>query len=130
MLLQQLPTGLKLRQPWSGPRRIPFVRHCSIDGPLNRQQGLVCDLSTAGAYVRLHGELEPGTVVWISFEIFAGELPLVAEAIVAWQNVEPRRIPELPPGCGLRFSGMGPRDAARIKAVVEGYTTPSASPGG
>ena len=129
MLLQQLPTDLKLRQPWSGPLRIPFVRHCSIDGPLNRQQGLVCDISTAGAYVRLHGELEPGTVVWISFEILPGELPLVAEAIVAWQNVEPRRIPELPPGCGLRFSSMSPRDAERIKSVVDGYATLPATQG-
>jgi hypothetical protein len=78
--------------------------------------------------VRPLGELEPGTVVWISFEIFPRELPLVAEAIVAW-HVEPRRIPELPPGCGLRFSGMSPRDAARIKSVVDGYATRSTTPG-
>jgi hypothetical protein len=122
MMLQLLPTGLKVRQPRSGLLRIPFMRRCAIVGPMGRQQGLICDISTAGAYVRLHGELDPGATVQLSFEIFTGEQPVVVEAAVMWQNADPRRVPELPPGCGLRFVQMSARDEARVAALVKGYT--------
>ena len=122
MMLQLLPTDLKIRQPRSGPVRIPFMRRCVITGPLNRQQGLICDISTAGMYVRLHGELEPGTTVQVSFDLFSGEPPVEAEAAVMWQNSESSRVRELPPGCGLSFLRMDPDDAARVAALVKGYT--------
>ena len=129
----RVPTEWRVRQPFSGRVRIPFVQHCRVEesGRLV-PGGLLCDLSTAGAYLRLHPAPRAGARLTLSFSLFPGdELPIVAQAEVCWLNVpDALRVPGLPPGCGLRFVGLEPHDLDRIQGLVAAYqsaplTTPA-----
>lgn len=123
----RLPVKLYVRQPRSGILRIPFLQPCQLASASGEQTGLVCDLSTAGVYVRLDRLPPPGERVDVSFQLFPGDpLPLQAQAEVAWVNEpESPRLPDLPPGCGLRFLHMSPEDALRVSELVKAALTPA-----
>jgi hypothetical protein len=126
----RVPSDFRMRQPLSGNVRIPFLQRCRVSGPDGEQQGLICDLSTAGIYVRLDRLPDWGTVVHVTFDLFPGDpIPMQVDAEVVWQNVpEQPRVPDLPPGCGLRFVQTSPGDAARIAALVTASTSTSFFP--
>ena len=118
----RVPTELRVKLPTSGRARIPFLQRCKVKGPDGREHaGLICDLSTAGIYVRIDPLPEWHTVVHVTFELLPGDpMPMQVDAEVAWLNdpAEPR-VPELPPGAGLRFVETSPEAAARIAALVK-----------
>lgn len=129
-LTLRVPTDMRLREPASGKLRIPFLQRCVVSDPEGEQPGLVCDLSTAGVYVRLDRIPERGTVVHVRFDLFPGDpLPMQVDAEVAWRNgPDDRSVPELPQGCGLRFLSTAPEDAERVAALVKAATTTATFP--
>jgi uncharacterized protein (TIGR02266 family) len=123
-----LPANWEMRVPQSGQIRIPFMKRCVVaaaDGP---HDGLVCDLSEGGLYVRLDPPPPAGTRVQVTFELFAGDgSPVLTDAVVMWQNSgDARRLADLPPGCGVRFTHVDDVDRARIASLVKAYLTPPA----
>ena len=121
-----LPSSWEMRVPQSGQIRIPFMKRCVVSAAEGPQDGLVCDLSEGGLYVRLDPPPPAGTRVQIKFELFAGDgVPVLTDAVVMWQNTgESRRLADLPPGCGIQFTKVEAIDRARIASLVKAYLTP------
>ena len=65
---------------------------------------------------------EPGQTVSVSFNLPGDTAAVESAATVTWQNLdEPGGAAGLPPGCGLRFTGLIPADHHRIGALVHDY---------
>jgi hypothetical protein len=122
----RVPTELRVKHPSSGRARIPFLQRCKVTAPGGLEQsGLICDLSTAGIYVRMDPLPEWHSVVHVTFDLLPGDpFPMQLDAEVAWLNdpAEPR-VPELPPGVGLRFVDSSPEATARIASLVKASIT-------
>ncbi len=100
--------------------RIPFVHGCLLTTRSRVRGGLVCNLSLHGVYVTLDEPLpDPGDEVHVSVQIPGQEPLLQAHAIVTSQNRHSSFGPDgLPPGVGLRFGGLDPAYAQRIRSLV------------
>jgi Tfp pilus assembly protein PilZ len=108
--------------PRSGKVRIPFISACTFAGEQGSTSGSLCNLSTLGVYAALDRIPEVGERGWITFATPDDPRSFSANATVAWHNPEyARRMHALPPGGGLRFEGLSPRDSARLEALVENY---------
>ncbi len=118
-----VPTAWRIRQPHSGASRIPFVQRCRMHGPTGEREGLICDLSTIGLFVRVDPVPPPGALFQVEFRLFPSDEQAVRSyAVVAWQNpAGTPRVRELPPGCGLRFLDLMATDRERIESLVRAY---------
>ena len=108
--------------PPSGQARIPFTAPClfSIEG--SELSGVLCNLSTVGAFATFEVLPRLGARGRIRFGVpsLAGDFKV--DALVAWLNPAEARIkPALPPGCGLEFVGLSPIDEAILATVVDSY---------
>jgi hypothetical protein len=82
-------------------------------------------LSAAGLYITLEPVPGVGEAFVISLPLPGREVPLTVDSVVTWRNaLWDRRVLDLPPGCGLRFLGLSPRDLQHIHALVKSYVTP------
>lgn len=109
-----------ISQPYSALWRVPVVEPCLLEGEGQPASGLVCNLSMQGAYVAVQPIPRVGEHVRLSFALPEGSARVVLEAVVCWQNPEPR--PQtLPPGCGLFFLAPTWADRQRIEAAVRGF---------
>ncbi len=109
-------------RPHSGFTRIPYTQRCRLRRGEQQVSGLLCNISVLGVYVALAEPPDVDEVVDLEFPLPGSDEPVVARAIVTWQNAEePQKADGLPPGCGLRFSAVDPGDAARIEAIVAEY---------
>jgi DNA-binding response OmpR family regulator len=115
----------QVRRPCSGLSRIPFAQPCHLQGVRGRRDAKTCDLSAAGVYITLEPVPGVGEGFVISLPLPGREVPLTVDSVVTWRNA-PRdhRALDLPPGCGLRFLGLSPRDLQQIHALVKSYVTP------
>ena len=115
----RLPTAWRLREPHSGRSRIPFVQKCELKGFAGVRAGLICDLSVVGLYVAIEPVPDLGEVFSLRFALLSDDLPVAVDAVVTWRNpVEAHKITDLPPGCGLKFVGLDPRDLKRMESLV------------
>lgn len=107
------------RAPASGFLRIPFAQRCEIELDGARRSCLTCNLSLLGLYLHLDPPPERGTEVGLRFLLPDGGPPVSASAMVTWSNEDPpASIVDLPVGCGLRFTGMGPEERARVERLI------------
>jgi len=130
MMIAKVPTTWKVKEPRSGRARIPFVQRCTVTEPRGECKALICDLSVAGAYVRLDPPPRRGATLGLSFHLFpADPQPVVATAEVVWRNApDSPRVADLPPGCGLRFLDISADDSDRIAALVHAYAVSFPTP--
>lgn len=113
--------------------RIPFVAPCVLSGLDGPRRASVCNLSRDGIYVSVEPVPATGTAVIVAFRLPGMEEAFERVAVVAWRNPEgPGRVHALPPGCGLRFSGLTGEDSARLAALVDEYagSLPASAAGG
>jgi hypothetical protein len=116
----RLPTAWRLREPYSGAARIPYVQRCRLQGPMGEREGLICDLSVRGVYVALEPIPALQESFTLSFELMTDELPLVVPSVVTWRNAgQGQKVMDLPPGCGLQFVALEARDRDRIDRLVK-----------
>jgi hypothetical protein len=116
----QFQVGVGL--PPSGKARIPFVAPCIFVGDSEEFPGTLCNVSTLGAFAALDRLPRQGERGKVRFGVpgIAGDFKV--DASVAWLNpAHPRRMPALPPGCGLAFENLSPIDEAILTTVVESY---------
>jgi hypothetical protein len=86
------------------------------------REGSVWNLSLFGLYLAIDAPLPPvGQELDLTFTLEGDELSIICVAKVAWQNPPSAIIRGLgsvalglPPGCGLMFVTLDPRDRARI----------------
>ena len=119
----RVPTVWKVKAPRSGLPRIPFVQRCRLRDVDGEHDGLICDLSPAGVFVRMEPVLPKGALLGVSFRLFpSDEEPVRATAEVVWQNdPDAPSVADLPPGCGLRFLDLPEADSHRIDVLVRAY---------
>jgi CheY-like chemotaxis protein len=115
----------EVRRPCSGLARIPFAQSCHLQGVRGHHDAKICNLSAAGVYITLEPVPGVGEAFVISLPLPGREVPLTVDSVVTWRNaLWDRRVLDLPPGCGLRFLGLSPRDLQQIHALVKSYVTP------
>ena len=113
-----------VREPSSGLSRIPFARPCQLHGVKGRYVAKTCDLSAAGVYVALEPVPDIGENFVISFPLPGRNAPLSVESVVTWHNARwDRRVPDLPPGCGMRFLSLASPDLQQIHTLVRLFVT-------
>lgn len=117
MLVSELPQAT---QPNSGVRRVPFFRRCRLQALGADTVGVVCNLSSGGAYVATQSALRVGDQVRISFQLPWREESMVFDAVVCWDNSD-HRARALPPGCGLEFLAPAWSDQLRIQSVIRAF---------
>lgn len=113
--------------------RIPFVAPCVLSGLDGPRRAAVCNLSRDGVYVSVDPVPAAGAALIVGFRLPGEAEAFERLAVVAWRNPEgPGRVRALPPGCGLRFSGLSEADSARLSELVATYTgrLPAAAAGG
>jgi Tfp pilus assembly protein PilZ len=109
-----------ISQPYSALWRVPVVEPCLLEADGAAASGLVCNLSMQGAYVAVQPIPRVGEHVRLSFGLREGSARMALEAVVCWQNPEPRA-QTLPPGCGLFFLAPTWADRQRIETAVRGF---------
>jgi len=108
--------------PYSGLIRIPYVQPCLLVGVQGAWEGVLCNLSLLGAYVAADPIPPKEEQVRLLFRVPRAEQPLEASCQVAWENPqEPSRAEGLPPGCGLRFTGLSPVARKCIEDLILEY---------
>lgn len=106
---------------------IPCVRHCTVRRGSLETEALICNLSTAGAYItflRLTKAAIPetGQIVRLAFLLPGDATPFECEAVVGTRNTRDRiEVGGSPRGCELRFAALAPSDRARIQDLVDDY---------
>jgi hypothetical protein len=116
-----LPAAPRVLEPNSALLRIPFIQECRIVQSGRMQPAQMFNLSALGTYL----VMDPIPAIGESFTLFfqlREETPLTVDAVVTWCNTaQGSGTPDLPPGCGLRFLGLPPRDREAIQAFVRAY---------
>ncbi len=108
--------------PHSGLVRIPYVQPCLLVGGDATWEGALCNLSLLGAYVAVDPIPPKADTVRLLFRVPREEQPLEAPCEVVWENPqEPSQAESLPPGCGLRFTGLSPLARGRIDELILEY---------
>jgi hypothetical protein len=108
--------------PHTGLIRIPYVQPCLLVGADGTWEGVVCNLSLAGAYVTVDPIPPKAERLRLLFKTPGHELPLQIDTEVVWENAdEPRRAEGLPPGCGIRFVELTLDARERIEDLVLEY---------
>jgi len=117
---EQVQVGIG--QPFTGRVRIPFIAACTLIGRFGTRQGHVCNLSTLGVYVAIAEIPAQGARGGITFNLPGKDGEFTADFKVAWQNPDsPNRVHALPPGCGLLFEHLGPREEKLLAGLVNDY---------
>jgi hypothetical protein len=115
-----LPTVL---EPYSGLLRIPFIQECRIVQGGRTQPARMFNLSALGTYLVMDPIPTIGESFTLSFRL-REHTYLTIDAVVTWCNTaQGPGSPALPPGCGLRFLGLGSQDREAIQSFVKAYTT-------
>jgi hypothetical protein len=103
-------------------KRVPLIARGSLGRQGRTEDVLVCNLSVLGVYVTIEPVPEEGEKVTLRFVPPDGQGAIECEAEVTWSNpAPPDHVDSLPPGCGLRFVSMAPRDLTRLEALIEDY---------
>lgn len=113
-------SGLEFRQPRSGMRRVPLLRRCRLRGAGLDATGILCNISTDGAYLAVEPVPRPGDPVELSFQLAWQEDSIRVRAVVCWDNSDCKAT-GLPAGCGVRFLASTSADRSAIKGVVRSY---------
>ena len=114
-----------LEQPASGHHRIACGESCEVVVGEERREALIWNISVVGAYLVMSAPLpEPGDLLQLTFSLPGDRTPITCDAEVKWQNAPAifkgcgRVKLDLPPGCGVAFSDLDPRDLERIETRV------------
>jgi Tfp pilus assembly protein PilZ len=115
-------SGIEQRRS-SGLLRVPFVRRCQLEFDDGRTAtAFVVNLNVLGAYVASDDMPSMGEGVICRFSTPDNEIDVRADGVVAWVNPhQSHPVHSLPPGFGIRFERLTPRDRGRIESVVRGY---------
>jgi Tfp pilus assembly protein PilZ len=90
--------------PHTGFIRVPYVEPCLLVSDQGTREGVLCNLSRAGAFVTLEPIPPLGEQVRLFFKTPGRPEPVVIDGEVAWINSEGSpKARSLPPGCGVRF---------------------------
>ena len=112
----------RVLEPYSGLLRIPFIQECRIAQGNRTRTAQMFNLSALGTYLVVEPIPTLGESFTLSFRL-RDEAPLTVDAVVTWCNAtKGPGSPDLPPGCGLRFLGLGPRDQESIRSFVQAYS--------
>ena len=102
--------------------RIPFITPCTLAGRFGHRRGSLCNLSVLGVYMALEDMPAMGAHGRISFHLPGATEEFRADVRVCWQNPEfPARAHALPPGCGLCFENLEPRQEELLRGLVSDY---------
>jgi Tfp pilus assembly protein PilZ len=114
--------GAGVGQPFTGRLRIPFITACTLAGRFGIRHASLCNLSVLGVYVALEDMPAMGAHGRISFHLPGASEEFRADVRVCWQNPEfPARAHALPPGCGLCFENLEPRQEELLRTLVSDY---------
>lgn len=112
---------VEVPRPHSGAVRVPYVQICVLSGAGGRWEGLLCNVSPVGAYVMVSPIPPVGEALHLSFTVSGGHA-LDVPCEVAWVNAEqPPDAEALPPGCGLRFTGLDDDARSRLQSLIREY---------
>lgn len=121
----KLPTRV-LSQPSSGNRRVPCAELCEIeDDQGGRQAGRIWNVSAAGVYLVAQPASELTESLTLSFRLPGDAGPIKVCGRIAWWNRPSpvpglgEQAPHLPPGCGVQYLDLAPRDRHRIEDWVK-----------
>jgi hypothetical protein len=113
-----LPVGAEL--PESPAARVPLLAPCTLRGDFGEARGSTCNLSMFGVYVAVDPIPPAGARVWASLALPRKRAPFELWATVTWTNLGPPTWDRpLPPGCGLRFEGLGMTDMRFLAQLVD-----------
>jgi len=110
---------MPISQPFSGAKRVAFVQPCHVAAGGAEAEGTIRNISVLGVYLAVEPIPKAGEALRLRFDLPEGAGTVEVDAEVAWRNTPQRRkVPSLPPGCGLRFIDLGDRDRRRLEALV------------
>lgn len=108
---------------------------CAIENDRGGHQvGRIWNVSVAGVYVVTQPYAELSEPVTLSFCLPGDAAPIRVRARIAWFNPpSPVRglgglAPHLPPGCGLQYLDLSPRDRRRIEDRVRQASADASGP--
>lgn len=113
-----LPVGAET--PESPAARVPLIAPCTLRGDFGEARGSTCNLSMFGVYAAVDPIPGVGERVWASLALPRKRTAFEQWATVTWRSDGPPTWHRpLPPGCGLRFEGLGMTDMRYLSQLVE-----------
>ena len=92
---------------------------CIAETPMGSRSYVAMNVSEGGLFLRTHFPLKVGTRLRCTFQMPDGRPPVEAAGEVAWVRTR-NRGPARPPGMGVRFDAITPKDKRRARAYVAG----------
>lgn len=103
--------------------RISFIQRATLTHGGRAEQVFLMDLGVRGVFVERGERLAVGERVEVRFRLPGNDIPVVAHCRVAWWHApdQPLVSKRLPPGLGLEFLDVSPRDRRRIRDYLAEY---------
>ncbi len=107
----------------AGLLRVPFVQRCEVDfDDGTRTVALIVNINVLGAYVARDEPPRLGQTLRLRFGVPGRVGTVETRGGVAWVNQRQEHpVHSLPPGFGVRFSGLDDETRRRIEGIVSDY---------
>ena len=103
--------------------RIPFIQRAAVTWSGGREDLFMIDLGLRGVFLERAQPLEDGCEIELRFPLPGNAIAIHARCRVAWSRPPGRTQGSrpLPPGVGVEFVHLSPRDALRVRQHLLDY---------